>query len=80
MPNLTSFKRNSRMNSKTQIKYGSQQEFLWTNSRTNSIRSTKINTAVSKMSEFSKTEHAQKTPVQIANEGQRTGAVRISTA
>ena len=30
-------------------------------------------------SEFSKTEHAQKTPVPIANEGQRTGAVRIST-
>ena len=26
------------------------------------------------MYEFSKTEHAQKTPVQIANEGQRTGA------
>ena len=43
------------------------------------------NTAVSKMSnflksEFSKTEHAQKTPVEIANEGQRTGAVRIATA
>ena len=41
--------------------------------------------AVSKMpiclkSEFSKTEHAQKTPVQIANEGQRTGAIRIATA
>ena len=31
-------------------------------------------------SEFSKTEHAQKTPVRIANEGQCTGAVRISTA
>ena len=29
---------------------------------------------------FSKTEHAQKTPVRIANEGQCTGAVRISTA
>ena len=29
---------------------------------------------------FSKTEHAQKTHVQIANESQRTGAVRISTA
>ena len=26
------------------------------------------------MSEFSKTEHLQKTPVRIANEGQRTGA------
>ena len=32
------------------------------------------------MSEFSKTVHAQKTPIRIANEGQRTGAVRISTA
>ena len=31
------------------------------------------------MSEFSKTEHAQKTPVRIANESQCTGAVRIST-
>ena len=31
-------------------------------------------------SEFSKTEHAQKTPVRIANEGLHTGAVRISTA
>ena len=32
------------------------------------------------MSEFSKTKHAQKTPVRIANEGQGTSAVRISTA
>ena len=31
-------------------------------------------------SEFSKTERAQKTLVQITNEGHRTGAVRISTA
>ena len=30
-------------------------------------------------SEFSKTEHAQKTLVRIANEGQRMGTVRIST-
>ena len=40
MPNLASFKK-TRTNSKTQIKYGSQQEFLWKNSRTNSIKSTK---------------------------------------
>ena len=33
-----------------------------------------------KMSEFSKTEHARKTPEGTANEGQRTGAVRISKA
>ena len=32
-----------------------------------------------KMSKLAKTEHAQKTPVRIANEGQRTGAARIST-
>ena len=31
-------------------------------------------------SEFRKTEHAQKTPAQITNEGQHTGAVRIPTA
>ena len=30
-------------------------------------------------SELNKTEHAQKTPVRIANEDQCTGAVRIST-
>ena len=36
MPNLASFKKSSRMNSKTQIKYWSQQEFLRKNSRTNS--------------------------------------------
>ena len=33
-----------------------------------------------KMAEFSETEYAQKTPVRIANEGQRTGAIQISTA
>ena len=30
-------------------------------------------------SEFSKTKHVQKTPIQIAKKGQCTGAVRIST-
>ena len=32
------------------------------------------------MPEVSKTGHAQKTRIRIANAGQRTGAVRISTA
>ena len=71
------------MNSKTQIEYGSQQEFLWKNSRINSIKSTKYGSVENVnffKSEFSKTWHAQKTPVQIANEGQRTGALLISTA
>ena len=30
-------------------------------------------------SEFSKTEHTQKTPIPIANQGQHTGAIQIST-
>ena len=65
MPSLTSFK-NLRMNNKTQIKYVSQQEFLWKTPI--QIAERAQNTGCDllyQMSEFSKTAHAQ-TPVWIA--------------
>ena len=43
------------------------------------LRQTKPRHIRVELPEFSKSEHAQKTPVRIANEGQLTGAVRIST-
>ena len=50
--------------------------FIWLNRRF----TFRCNLSLNFKSEFSKTEHAQKAPVRIANEGQSTGAVRISTA